>query len=411
MESKNIAIVGSGISGLSAAYLLSRRHTVTLFESSDRLGGHANTVSTPCGQHIDTGFVVFNKKNYPYFCKLLNELNVPIVESDMSFAYVDPIQNHYYSSDIPWGIFSKKSTLFSPSFYKFIFSIASFNKESLRDLPKLSDKESLNDYLQRKAYSPRLIREYVLPMGAAIWSTSEKNIGQFPAKTFFNFWNHHCLLQTTNRPKWATIKNGSQTYINALINAISITVYCNQAIRRIHRHPTHVTVESYHGRYDFDCVVIATHADQALRLLDSPTPMEKILLSPWVYTNNQIILHSDCRVAPPAKSAWASWIYTRTCNTVMQASYFMNRLQKLKTPTPFFVTLNSQLPIHSEKIIYTTRYEHPMMTQSSVETQTNLHELNGVKNTYFCGSYFGNGFHEDGIRSAVMVANQLGCPF
>ncbi len=328
----------------------------------------------------------------------------------MSFAYFDQRTNYCYSSDFPAGIFSTRSNLYSFQFYHFLYSIFRFNFIAKKELNNLPSDQTIYEFLIKNNFNEKFINEYVLPMGAAIWSTSHDDIKTFPVKLFVTFWNNHCLLQVFNRPQWRTIKGGSYSYINALIKKINLKYFLNQSVKRIKRHDSSVSIYTQDsGPLEFDAVVLATHADQALRMLELPNQQELNLLGKWSYSKNKTILHTCPSIAPKDRNAWASWIYTRNKSTFMTASYYMNRLQGLTTPIDYFVSLNSTHPIEPNKIEYQTYYEHPIINQQSVDTQPQLNQLNGQQNTFFCGSYFGNGFHEDGIRSAVQLGSQLGC--
>ncbi len=408
---KKIAIVGSGISGLSAAYILNKKYNVTLFESGDRLGGHTNTVTLDNGLSIDTGFIVFNSINYPYFCKFIKELDVKTIESNMSFAYFNSESSYHYSSDFPKGLFSTRKNIFSPSFYYFLYEIIRFNRLGKQYNDLVESDITISEFLTRHGFSNKFINEYVIPMGAAIWSTSQSDTHHFPAKTFLSFWNNHHLLQLFNRPKWRTIEGGSKNYINAVVKKINLNYHLNHPIKRIDRSEHKITLHGANSSHVFDGVVIATHADQALKMLAAPSQQEQALLGQWQYSTNKTDLHQSSSIVPKQRDGWASWIYTRFNDDEMTASYWMNRLQALHTSIDYFVTLNAQQRIPAEDIHYSTVYEHPMMTKDSIATQSSLHSLNGYMNTYFCGSYFGNGFHEDGIHSAVQVGKVLGCPF
>ena len=408
---KHLAIIGSGISGISSAYILSQKYKISLFEAAPKLGGHTNTIKLENGLAIDTGFIVFNKKNYPNFCKFIQQLNVDSIESNMSFAYFDALSKYHYASDFPKGIFSSKKNLLRPSFYRFLYEITRFNRLGTEASFTLNSDITIHEFLTQNGFSKKLINEYVIPMGAAIWSTSQKDTYKFPAKTFLSFWNNHHLLQIFNRPKWRTIKGGSDTYIKAVIEKTKLNYYLNHPINKIERTNTGATIYGPKGSEKFDGVVIATHADQALKMLAKPSSKEKLLLGKWQYSQNQTILHQSKSIVPKKRSGWASWIYTRHNDEQMTATYWMNRLQALTTKDDYFVTLNAQKEISNDEIIYQTNYEHPMMTKASIATQKDLDSLNGYLNTYFCGSYFGNGFHEDGIRSAVNVGKHLKCPF
>ena len=256
---------------MSAAYILHKSHKITLFESNSTLGGHTNTINTDNGLSIDTGFIVYNEKNYPNFCKFIDKLDVASIESNMSFAYHDSRSNCGYSSDFPSGLFSTKKNIVSPSFYKFLYEIHRFNTISKKEYSHIPTNLTIYDYLCSHGFSQRLIHEYVIPMGAAIWSTCQKDTLHFPAKTFLSFWDNHCLLQFLNRPKWRTIQGGAQKYIDAVINTTKLNYFTNHPIKKIDRHSNHVTLYGEtSGPMEFDLVVIATHADQALRMLSAP---------------------------------------------------------------------------------------------------------------------------------------------
>jgi predicted NAD/FAD-binding protein len=405
---KHFAIIGSGISGLSAATILHKKFDITLFEANSKLGGHTNTITTPNGIPIDTGFIVYNPLNYPNFCKFLDILGVESIESNMSFSYYNPHKNEGYSSDFPWGLFSTKKHWVSPGFYKFIYDIHRFNTIAKQSIRTIDSQQTIYEFLTAHGFSQRLIHEYVIPMGAAIWSTSQSNTLNFPAQAFLSFWNNHCLLQLLNRPIWRTIKGGAQSYIDAVVKTTQLRYVLNHPIQTITRNSDGVILKGPSGTMHFDGVVIATHADQALKMLSDPTPQESQYLGSWRYSSNLTTLHSSTQGLPKNRSAWASWIYKRENDDTMTATYWMNRLQSLPGDTDYFVTLNQSIPEH---VIYKTQYEHPLMTTTSIQTQPYLKQLNGIKNTYYSGSYFGNGFHEDGISASVDIGKQLGCPF
>lgn len=421
MIRKNIAIIGGGVAGLTAAYLLSKKHEVTLFEANDYIGGHTHTITLTegpdSGTGIDTGFIVCNLQNYPHFCKLLTALNVPLQDSDMSFSYY---QNHpeefYYSSDFPQGLFAQSQNILSPKYWKFLQEILRFNKNALFDLKekKLADISLIN-YLEKNNYSKSFIDYYILPMGSAIWSASYEEITLFPAQTFIQFWSNHGLLQVTGRPQWKTVAGGSKTYVTALLKKIKDCYHISRAITSIKRTENQIQLTETDGtKHTFDDIVIATHADQAYTLLSDPTDAETKLLSPWKYSKNHTVLHTDSRLMPPDKKIWASWNYLNTSDTnaknPIALTYYMNRLQNLKTKNNYFVSLNppQNIAVDPKKIIAEMIYTHPIFSSQSIQTQKDLPSLNGVQHTNFCGSYFGYGFHEDAVTSAVKVARTFG---
>ena len=335
----------------------------------------------------------------------------------MSFSYH---QMHptpfYYSSDFPKGLFAQYRHIFSPKYWRFLADIFAFNRRAIEDLnAKKLGQRSLIEYLHSHQYSESFIRHYVLPMGAAIWSASFEEIKQFPAQTFIQFWANHGLLQVTGRPQWKTVKGGSKTYVTAILKQIDGMYRTSSPIASISRSQDGVIITDHQGIiHRFDQVVIATHADQAYRLLADPTPQETALLGPWKYSKNTTILHTDPVLMPPHHKIWASWNYLNTSTIAAQSpiflSYYMNRLQNLQTKTNYFVTLNapSDIAVNPAKIIKQMTYTHPIFSFEALQTQPHLSTLNGKQNTYFCGSYFGYGFHEDAVKSAINVVTQLG---
>lgn len=413
---RSVIVIGSGISGLSASFLLDRSYDVTLIEADDRLGGHTHTISVDGADgssvEIDTGFIVFNTVNYPLFTEFLRRLNVPFQSSDMSFGFYDAAASFWYSSDIPWGVFSQKRHIFSPSYWKFLRDITTFNRCVLADLDSgaMSNK-SLGDYCKDLPVGRKLIHAYLLPMGAAIWSCPTSQILTFPAESFFSFWRNHRLLSISQRPTWQTVSGGSRRYIDAFLKQFNGHIRYGSAARTVDRRENDVVVHMANGQtLHADHVVIATHADQALGILANPTMKEQRLLGVWKYTHNTATLHTDHRVMPPRRNAWSSWLVhtTPSDDESLSMTYYMNRLHALNRPTDYFVTLNDDHVIDSEKSLAQIRYTHPVFDFPSVNTQAQLNELHDHQ-VSFCGSYFGYGFHEDGIRSAVDVCKRLGC--
>lgn len=408
----SIAVIGSGISGIVSAYLLDRIGQVTLIEASDRLGGHTHTVSVddtpPFG--IDTGFIVFNALNYPMFCSFLTALDVPYHDSDMSFGFYDPSRNVSYCSDFPYGLFPTLSHLITPSHWQFLWGILQFNRMIISDLdenPSLNQAE-LGEYLAKRNVPKSVINDYVIPMGAAIWSCDFDTIRGFPASHFFSFWRNHQLLQVRHRPQWKTVSGGAQRYIDAFCKQFSGIIHRSMPVTSVRLDGASASI-TYGNKTDqvFDYVVIATHADQALAMLDSPTDLQRRLLSEWRYSNNRVYLHTDASVMPPLRHTWASWNVQKTPAKNLVMSYYMNRLQGLLTSTNYFVTLNDASLIDSSQLIRTIHYTHPQYTAASIATQPQLPQLNSGP-IRFCGSYFGFGFHEDGVASACNVAKQFG---
>ena len=411
---KKIAVIGSGISGIVSAYLLQQKYDVSIYEACPRLGGH--TYAFPIKNDsavnaIDMGFIVFNLLNYPLFTKFLNALNVQYIPSDMSFAYYDSCINFYYSSDFYKGVFAQKRHFFSPTFWKFLYDIKQFNSRVLSDIKNIDmTKMSLKYYLHYAGFSQFLIESYVLPMGAAIWSCSTEQILSFPAKSFFEFWKNHQLLTLGKRPQWQTIKGSSQSYIDAFLKQFKGNVFTNSKVTGITRFHRGASVHFKDKKScDFDGVIIATHANDAFRLIDEPNSLEKRLLSVWNYAKNEVCLHTASKVMPPSKNAWASWVVQKTSQNknALVMTYYMNRLQSITSNKYYFVSLNDPGFINSEYIIHKQLFTHPIYNEQSVKTQSDLHLLN-TGPLYFCGSYFGYGFHEDGVKSAVNACKRLG---
>lgn len=419
MTRKKIAVIGSGCAGIVSAYLLDRADfDVTLFEKNDYLGGHTNTITLldgpDAGTSIDTGFIVFNNRNYPNFVKFLNLLEVPWQDSDMSFGFSSELDNFYYNSYVPTGLFSQMRNLFRPRFYQMINDILRFNRQASEDLQKNRlGENSLGDYLKAGAYSQSFMDYYLIPMGAAIWSTPLLKMLDFPAKSFIQFFHNHGLLALKDRPHWKTVSGGSHSYVKKFISEFKGVIEKGTQIDGMMRKKHAVQVCFQNGEIkEFDQVVLATHADQALKLLKDPTSEEQRLLGAWTYSLNKTVLHWDDSVMPKNKKVWASWNYRvekgSSAEQPVSLTYHMNRLQNLKTERQYFVTLNRGLPIDEKKMIRKIDYTHPNYTLKSMATQNELDKLNHVNRTLFCGSYFGYGFHEDAVKAALQAVAHLG---
>lgn len=412
-RSQKIAVIGSGVAGLTAAHLLQSRHTITLFEKKDRLGGHTNTVTLPDGPDegtpIDTGFIVMNHRNYPLLTRLFQQLDVPLRDSDMSFGYHDePTGIQYCGSGIN-GLFAQRKNLIRPAFLRMVNDTLRFFKTAQADLndPRLQE-ESLGDYLARHRFRSEFINWHLIPMGSAIWSTPCEEMMAFPARSFLQFFKNHGLLSVNDRPQWRTVVGGSSSYIAKMTDQWKrVEVRLNATLSGIQRSAGGVTVYLKDGTAEqFDQVIVATHADQALQLLQDPSAEEQNLLGCWRYTTSRTLLHSDESVMPPLRSVWSSWNFRRIEDNKTCLTYHMNRLMGLNTQHPYFVSLN--LPEEPRHIIREFSYKHPMFTRKALACRLELQHLNGQQNTWFAGSYFGNGFHEDAVRSAVDVANAFG---
>ena len=403
--SKRIAVIGSGISGLVSAYLLSERYDVSLFEANDYIGGHTNTVSVDIKDEqysIDTGFIVFNQKTYPNFCKLLEKLNIPMQLSEMSFSYRSVSSGFEYNGHSLNTLFSDRRNLFKLSFYRFINEIRLFNHDARKFLAQDQSKDiSIREFLERHPYSPQFIECYLIPMLSAIWSKNKEDTLNCSAHFIFNFYANHGLLDLYNRPPWYVIAQGSKSYIPPLIKKIKDRIYLNTTIEKIQREANYVVLKSKSNETIFDCVVIATHSDQALNLLAQPSEEEVNILSAIKYTDNEVILHTDDQIMPRRKLSWASWNYLDNGSSSPSLTYYMNRLQSIQSRTNFFVSVNLSGTIDSSKIIQRFKYAHPCLDLAALRAQQQIKLINGINNTYYVGSYWGYGFHEDGVNSAI----------
>lgn len=410
---QNIAVIGSGVAGLAAAHILQRRHRVTLFEKNGRLGGHTNTVVIPdgpdAGTPVDTGFIVMNHRNYPLLTRLFKQLGVELRDSNMSFGYHDLPSGLQYCGNGLDGLFAQRANLFKPSFLRMVLDVARFFKTAEHDLNEQTlTNETLGDYIQRHGFGPEFIDHHLVPMGSAIWSTPCEQMMDFPAQSFLQFFHNHGLLSVKDRPQWKTVVGGSGDYI-ARMQKIwqQVDVRLNANIAGIKRDAEGVEIAFANEQFErFDHIVIATHADQALRLLRDPSIEEKQALGCWHYSKSRTVLHTDESVMPPIRKVWSSWNFQRLKGARTSLTYHMNRLQGLETENQYFVSLN--LPEEPKGIVREFNYEHPMFTREALEQRPQLKQLSGQNNTWFAGSYFGNGFHEDAVRSGVDVAKGFG---
>lgn len=409
---KRIAVIGTGISGMSAAWLLSQRHDVTVYERDARLGGHSNTVKvgTPDGTvPVDTGFIVYNETTYPNLTALFAHLGVPTHASDMSFSVsLDGGALEYSGSSLN-GLFAQRRNLLRPRFWSMLNDLWRFYREAPRDLSSLDELSSLEQYLDAGDYGNVFRSDHLLPMAAAIWSASPGLMLQYPAASFIRFHNNHGLLRLSNRPRWRTVVGGSRTYVDALTHRFRDNIRLGQGVTAIRRRQDGVEVRDCNGDADrFDEVVISTHADQALALLETPTADERSSLGAFRYSSNRAILHSDPTLMPRRKAAWASWNYIggRETTDLPTVTYWMNALQQLPTTRDLFVTLNPQ--VEPRQVLHEENYDHPIFDAAAMSAQRSLWSLQGCDRTWFCGSYFGAGFHEDGLQSGLAVAEALG---
>jgi predicted NAD/FAD-binding protein len=397
-----VAVIGSGISGNTLAYLLNKNHDVPLYEKDKRIGGHSHTHEIVINNkkvNVDTGFIVFNKKTYPLFTSLLNNLGVKYENSNMSFSVFSKENNFEYNGTSLNSLFSQRRNLLSPKFLKMIFEILRFNKESI----KLKSKTILlKQYLKNNNYSTYFCKNYILPMGAAIWSSDINTILNFPAHFFIDFFKNHGMLSVTNRPQWLTIKGGSQEYVKKLTSGFKDKIRLNSKIKNIVRYKSYVVIEDNKSKEKFDYVFFACHSDEALETLKKPTADEVKILSALPYQKNDIILHTDSSIMPQKKLSWAAWNYNIDSpdDSPITLTYNMNILQNIKTKDSLLVTLNPKLPISKGKVIKKLQYTHPKFSKDSVSAQLKNKIISGKNRTFYSGAYWGKGFHEDGVKSA-----------
>jgi predicted NAD/FAD-binding protein len=413
-----IAVVGGGVAGITAAHLLQGRHQVTLFEKNGYVGGHTHTITIPdgpdAGTPVDTGFIVFNDRTYPVLNRFFRALGVTRRESEMSFGYYQEASGFQYASSNLTSLFAHRRNLLSPGYWAMLAEILLFNQLVRHCLKKgLLENLTLGQFLRRFRFSGRLREQYVFPMVAAIWSAPDLEVDRFPMLTFAHFFDNHGLLSIRRHPQWYYVDGGSHAYVNAFLDRFDGSVHTRSGVVSIRRSDNGVLLESDDGStQSFDRVVIATHADEALRLLADPSDEEQRLLGAWRYSNNQTYLQTDLTWMPSNPNAWASWNIIRGnrpgSDAPVTLTYHMNRLQRLNTRRQYLITLNPFRPIVEEKIIAHMAYMHPVFSFDSIGTQADLPRLNNMRNCVFCGSYFGYGFHEDAARSGVEAAAALG---
>ncbi|MDH3815217.1 MAG: FAD-dependent oxidoreductase [Acidobacteriota bacterium] len=413
-----IAVIGSGVSGLASAWLLSRKHEVHLFEKRARLGGHTHTVVHDVDGRelpLDTGFIVYNNRTYPLLTRLFDELPVETRASDMSFSVSCANPDIEYASHSLRGLFADPSLLLSAAHLKMLADIVRFGRRGRQILAGAGDPGvTIAQYLSEERFSQTFARYYLMPMVSAIWSSGTELAADYPRDALLRFLDNHGLLQVTGQPEWRTVVGGSHSYIGPLTGPLSDRIHLSHGVEMVIRGADRVEIVlddgSMHG---FDHVVIAAHADQALAMLAEPSPEEAEILGRWRYSVNDTWLHTDTALMPRRGAAWASWNYLMTDASRESASltYHLNRLQGLDEDHEYLVSLNPETEPVPESVIRRMSYSHPIFTRQSVETQSELPRINGRNRTHFCGAYFGNGFHEDGLASAVAVADDLGVAF
>lgn len=402
-----IAVIGSGISGLSAAYYLSKNHKVDLFEKDNHFGGHSYTLDLNLKNKkisVDIGFIVFNYKTYPNLINFFKDNSIEIEKSNMSFSVSVKDTNFEYCGKGISGMFSNKSNILNLKFLNMFFDLIKFYKKN-NNLTIYDNNLTLGDYLAKEKLSKEFIDYHIIPMVAAIWSMPPYEASQMPLSFFLKFFQNHGLFKLKNRPQWYTVKNRSRTYVNKILNKVSGEYYKNYKINLIKRHKENI--EIFYGEknefFIYDKVVIATHADEALSILEKPTNEEKNLLSNFKYKNNLAVIHTDKNQMPRNKKAWSAWNAKLSKNVRENSSitYWLNLLQNLRIDEDIFLTLNPFDNIEEEKILNKVTFTHPYYDKLALENQTRLKKIQNVNNTLFCGSYFGYGFHEDGITSAI----------
>jgi predicted NAD/FAD-binding protein len=409
----DIAIVGTGIAGMSAAWLLSQAHRVTVYEKARRIGGHSNTVTVASRAGplpVDMGFIVYNDATYPNLAALFRHLSVPTRMSDMSFAAsLDDGAFEYSGGDLA-GLFAQRRSLVRPRFWFMLRDLLRFYRAAPSDARTLGADISLNDYLARQGYGAAFIEDHLLPMAAAIWSTPVGRVGDYPAQSFIRFCDNHGLLRLRDRPAWRSVVGGSRAYVARLTERFADRIRLGCGARLIERGADGIIVRDETGtETKHDHIVIAAHSDEALAMLADPSAEERATLGALRYGENDAVMHSDATLMPRRRKAWASWNYIgaekggAVCTT-----YWMNRLQGLPDDVPVFVTLNPHRPPAAELIIHRESYTHPLFDSAALRAQSELWSLQGKRRTWFCGAYFGAGFHEDGLQAGLAVAEALG---
>ena len=411
---RKVAVVGTGIAGNVAAYRLAKRHDITVFEADDRIGGHAHTHKVERegrAFEIDTGFIVFNQRTYPNFIELLNELGIGWKDSDMSFSVRHEKTGLEYKGSTLNTLFAQRSNLLRPSFYRMIRDILRFNRQAPDVLDSGDDSQSLTDYLAEQRYSREFTEHFIVPMGAAIWSATASDMRQMPARFFIRFFDNHGLLSVNDRPTWRVIDGGSQRYVEKLVAGHGDRIHLDSPVEWIRRESDQVVLKPAGAEaLVFDHVFLACHSDQALNMLVDPTPAEEDVLGAIRYQQNETVLHTDHSLLPDRKLAWAAWNYhiLERDQERVALTYNMNILQGIDAQAQFCVTLNNTAAIDERRVIEVMHYSHPVFTPAAVAAQARHRELNGARRTYYCGAYWRNGFHEDGVVSALNALEHFG---
>ena len=408
-----IAIVGTGISGLVAAHRLHREHEIVVYEAGGRIGGHTHTVrvdTEPETHWIDTGFIVFNDRNYPNFEALLAELGVATQPSHMGFSVSDGYGRFEYSGT-PRGLFARRSNLLNPTFLKMLLDWRRFNREAPQLIGRNGSAPSLGRWLEQRAYSRQFIERLIVPQAAAVWSADPEQMWSFPASFMAEFFANHGMYTLRDRPRWRTVRGGSRSYVEAISAPWRERVRLRAPVRRIERLPDRVRIEAEGCESeDFDHVVIAAHSDQALTMLADPSRAEREILGAIPYQPNEVVLHTDASLMPRRRAVWSSWNFHLPDGPASGSTvtYWMNNLQRLRTDTDFFVTLNRGAAIDPARVLRSFTYDHPMYTAAGVAAQARHAEIsNAARRTHYCGAYWGWGFHEDGVVSTLRACDGI----
>lgn len=419
VERQRIAVIGAGVSGLTAAWLLAEEHNVEIFEAGDYAGGHTNTEQIETGGRtwpVNTGFIVFNDWTYPNFIRLMDRLGVASEVSDMSFSVDCRSTGLQYNGTSLNTLFAQRRNVLNLPFLKMVREILRFNKETRAELQggAISNNETLGEYLNRNGYSRYFRNYYIVPMGAAIWSAPEIILEQFPIRFFLQFFNNHGMLSVDNRPTWRVISGGSATYVTRMMERLGDVTHLNSPVDKVVRDEAGVTVSVKGQEHRFDQVIFACHSDQALAMLGDPTDGERDILAAMAYQNNDVVLHTDASVLPDNRRAWAAWNYFIPTHSTepVSVTYNMNILQNFHdAPETFCVTLNRSRDVAPDKVIKRFEYAHPVFTLDAVAAQERYDEIGNRNRTHYCGAYWFNGFHEDGVRSALRVTRAFGVEF
>ena len=415
---QSVAVVGAGVAGVTAAYLLDSKFDVTLFECNDYIGGHTNTIEIDTGPDsgsaVDTGFIVLNDRTYPQLQRLLKRLNVEVRAADMSFSFYCEQQRNGYASRGLNTLFAYRRNIFSPTYLAFLGQVLRFWRESLADLSAgLLAEMNVAQYLQRRCFSKYFFENYLAPFAGAIWSAPQQGVLEFPIELLVRFFKNHGMLSYSDQPQWQTVVGGSSQYIRAFERQFSGKILKRLGVAKIERTQTGVNLRMTDSSLaTFDRVIVATHADQALQLLEQPSAVEQKLLGAWRYQSNDVLLHTDVSLMPPLKRLWAAWNYSRYAgedqSLPVSVTYSMNILQGLRTHKHYCVSLNPRRAINPQHVVRHLVYEHPVFDFAALKSQSRLAELNVDDRVKFCGSYFGYGFHEDAVAAATKVVESYG---